>query len=446
MVSAVRQASGQACLEPACMNGTFTGTTTPVTTPDGCTTWSGNVNGWTVTHGAPELVTNGYLPTATGFLKGLNCVAASGVHLLHEYGGNPDYPNFNGGSGIKVKYDFVVGQSYDIRILYRYECPYYDIPSLPEEGWLEVVAPAIASTGDLAACREAIPNAGGVTIAAIPLPANPGLAYDVSMTYTPTTPSELLWVYPIGYNYRPGQDANPEVDIFLSNIFVCPSCPSGTVYINSGTVPLSENVGTIYAGTNTIDHGSGIGTVTNQPAQVSTLTAGNFIELNTGFTATASGSGSLNLNIAPCYSVANGPRPDINDSTTIMAGDPVYQTVTTEEKPALQQMTNTALTADTATSPTKASPITDSLATATASGLVVYPTVNNGSFTISGGPADLNNAEILIIDRTGQILYNRFNESATSITVNLNNLSNGLYVVEVRQSGKITTKKIIVSR
>jgi hypothetical protein len=266
------------------------------------------------------------------------------------------------------------------------------------------------------------------------------------MTYTPTTPSEALWVYPIGYNYRSGANSNPEVDIYLSNIFICPSCPSGTVYINSGTVPLSENVGTIYAGTSTVDHGTGTGTVTNQPAQVTTLTAGNLIELNTGFTATASGSGSLNLNIAPCYSVANGPRPDINDSTNIMGGNPIYQTITTEEMPALQQMSNTQLAADTAASPTKASPITDSLATATASGLVVYPTVNNGSFTISGRPADLNNAQILLIDQTGQILYNRFNESATSITVNLNNLSNGLYVVEVSQSGKITTRKIIVSR
>jgi hypothetical protein len=76
----------------------------------------------------------------------------------------------------------------------------------------------------------------------------------------------------------------------------------------------------------------------------------------------------------------------------------------------------------------------------------VYPTVNNGAFVIKGISTELENTEIMVTSQTGQIIYTAFNGSSTSISVNLNNPSEGLYFVQIRRPDKVITRKIIVTR
>lgn len=431
------------CASLSCLPGGFPGLPTQrqtVTTADGCTSWTGTLNGWTVSHGAPIVVDNGFVSGYTPLYKDSACLLSYGVHMVHEYGGNTDYPDFNGGSGIwiTIPNHFLVGTTYAIRVVYYFRVPFYPENTLQEQGWLHLNAVQVGPTGDVASCREVIPTAiGSTSIEAIPLPTSGenGQGYDELIYYTPTEQSNVLWIYPEGYDYRPGQnDANPQVDIYISNVLVCPACPYGTDYFNSGTLPLSANTGAIYAGTSTVDEGSGTGTISNQTSQVSTWTVTNSIELDPGFIGTVSGSGSLTLNISGCTNSAQEARPDYNDSTNLVAGTgpPVIQTLA--EAPPLEERSISMLT-DSVANPTTAVP----------SNLTVYPTVNNGSFTISGSAADLSNATILIMDQTGQTLYKSYNESAMSIPVNLNSLSAGVYFVEIVQSGKTTTKKIIVT-
>lgn len=437
-LTAVQQASCQACSSGTCLAGFFhdQNNTSAVTTSDGCTTWAGMLDGWTVTHGAPIQVLNGY----GGEAPPKNFCSYYGIHLLHEYGGNPDYPNATGGSGIKINYNFAAGTTYSIRVLFLYNIQYYPVSSYPQQGWLKLYLGQATSgipAGNLAACRQAIPSASASLIYAFPLTSTSETAYDLVINYPAVVSGNSLWIYPEGYDKYPGQSSNPQVDIYLSNVFICPACPSGTVYLHSGTPGLSINVATIYAGTSTIDEGSGTGTISNQPTGVSSWTASK-IELDPGFIGTASGSGSLTLTANPCTTLAGDNRPDEFDNANLMtsAGAPSIQTIAAEATPQLEQKDLTAITGDTTQSPTPSVP----------SGLLVYPTVNNGSFTISGSPHDLSNAVVLVSDQTGQIIYKTYNEATTSISINLNNLSEGLYFVEIRQADRITTRKIIVTK
>jgi hypothetical protein len=287
---------------------------TPVTTPDGCTTWSSSYDYWIVTHGAPAVVNNGYYPGKSP--AGLNeqCYPNYGIHMLHEYGGNPDYPNFNGGSGIMINQGFQQGVTYSIRVLFQYDENYYPVSAYPQQGWLRIYAGGSnIPTGDLAHCREVIPMVSGLTsIESFPFTSTSDQGYDLLINYYASVSSSYLWIYPEGYDKYTGQnEANPQIDVYLSNVFICQTCPSGTDYWHSGTLPLTASVGAIYAGTSTIDGGTGTGTISNQAASVSTWTAGNFIELDPGFIGTASGSGSLALNISPCPNMAQAARFDL---------------------------------------------------------------------------------------------------------------------------------------
>jgi hypothetical protein len=59
---------------------------------------------------------------------------------------------------------------------------------------------------------------------------------------------------------------------------------------------------------------------------------------------------------------------------------------------------------------------------------------------------DLENSEIIIMDEVGRVLYRRKNETNTSLTLNLNNLRNGVYYIQVKNLTKSETKKFIINK
>jgi hypothetical protein len=78
------------------------------------------------------------------------------------------------------------------------------------------------------------------------------------------------------------------------------------------------------------------------------------------------------------------------------------------------------------------------------SNLQIYPTVSSGSVTITGSTANLANAAIVVFDESGRTVYSTYNAAGTTIPLDLGNLVNGLYFVQVRQPAKVTTQKIII--
>jgi hypothetical protein len=78
--------------------------------------------------------------------------------------------------------------------------------------------------------------------------------------------------------------------------------------------------------------------------------------------------------------------------------------------------------------------------------LLVYPTVGRGSVTITGSAANLANAAIVVFDESGRTVYSMYNVAGTTISLDLGNLVNGLYFVQIRQQSKVTTQKIIVMK
>lgn len=73
--------------------------------------------------------------------------------------------------------------------------------------------------------------------------------------------------------------------------------------------------------------------------------------------------------------------------------------------------------------------------------LEVYPNPSNGLLHISNA----NNADIQIINQLGQVVLNINNAKDLNI-VDLNNLSNGTYIIKVVQNDKVTTTKILLSK
>src|SRR5882724_12380554 len=65
------------------VNGAFTNSCAmPVTTSDGCTTWSGDCSGWFISHGAPQESQNSFW-----VVEGKSpCVNVNSISLVHETG------------------------------------------------------------------------------------------------------------------------------------------------------------------------------------------------------------------------------------------------------------------------------------------------------------------------------------------------------------------------
>lgn len=78
----------------------------------------------------------------------------------------------------------------------------------------------------------------------------------------------------------------------------------------------------------------------------------------------------------------------------------------------------------------------------------VYPNPNSGKFEVEFGTMLSNNSSITITDVAGKAILN-FNGSEVvnnKLTVDLSNVSAGIYFVQVQNDGKVATKKVTIAR
>ncbi|MFT4757763.1 MAG: hypothetical protein ACI91R_002420 [Vicingaceae bacterium] len=79
------------------------------------------------------------------------------------------------------------------------------------------------------------------------------------------------------------------------------------------------------------------------------------------------------------------------------------------------------------------------------SDLLIYPNPSNGKFSIETSSLLSNNALISVVDMAGREVYQNSNLSNFKNTINLSELSNGVYFLNLRTSTSSTIKKITIS-
>ena len=76
--------------------------------------------------------------------------------------------------------------------------------------------------------------------------------------------------------------------------------------------------------------------------------------------------------------------------------------------------------------------------------ICVYPNPNDGNFKLK--ISDLKNAyNIKIFDLFGKSVYQQNNCTKQLLTINLNNMDKGIYLMKIETKNKILTKKIIIN-
>jgi hypothetical protein len=72
----------------------------------------------------------------------------------------------------------------------------------------------------------------------------------------------------------------------------------------------------------------------------------------------------------------------------------------------------------------------------------VYPRISNGNFTIS----NCNKAFVQVFNTTGKIMKSIETNVVGTIQLDLADLNNGLYIVQINQNGKRSAKKIVIKK
>jgi hypothetical protein len=324
----------------------------------------------------------------------------------------------NDGEGMYTAYPFAAHHSYDIRIIFD---PYAN------------------GNGSGSTFIMAANNIAPMTIdgsCGSPTPANENVqtieeytgtsAYQLDETYSFTANQAYsqIWIYPQGTSTS-GTD---ELNLNVYSVYVCPSCTAILNY-NTGTLPDGESTaGYINVGSTAGSGGSG--TVTIQTGESTTLTAAQKITFLPSFQASVTGSGKFVAQIVACNN-ANTVQTESNPLDSVV----VYDSTITINPDNLSRAKADSLLPATISAPASGS-----------TRLQIYPTVSSGAFTITGSPADLNSANIIVVDASGRTVYSMYNAAGTTIPLDLGNLVNGLYFVQIRQQTKVTTQKIIISK
>jgi subtilisin-like proprotein convertase family protein len=80
----------------------------------------------------------------------------------------------------------------------------------------------------------------------------------------------------------------------------------------------------------------------------------------------------------------------------------------------------------------------------------VYPNPSNGLFTVAAGSNNVNtgDAVIYLLDLNGRIVFTKEVQDASRLneTIDVQNLTNGLYLLQVQQGTSKTVKKVIINR
>jgi hypothetical protein len=232
---------------------------------------------------------------------------------------------------------------------------------------------------------------------------------DACLDATPTAPAR----YAMYQNTASGQTFNyygngeistvTQLPAGYDQIWVYPTSSSGTVTLDLWQVRVCPS--------------NGQDITISEPVQSvpTTITATQAIYLQPGFHASSSTSASFIAQILPCSAFSN---------------EIVYSTVRNHDSAAVNPLV---------------APPVSSTDSAGVTGIRIFPTVGRGTVTLTSTATNLSNANIVVINETGQIMYQLYNTGSTTLQLNLANLPNGMYFVQIRQQTKVTTQKIIIN-
>jgi hypothetical protein len=232
---------------------------------------------------------------------------------------------------------------------------------------------------------------------------------DVEFTFTNNTGVHYtrLWIFPEG-------TGNGQYNVNIFSVEVCPHCKAAITF-NSGVVPAGTTTkGYIYAGSSAGTGGSG--TVTVNGATTTHFVAANEVHLLPEFDASVT-SGTFTAEIYTCYGAIGTTR---KVTTHVNSNLPL--------KPPVNDMeTMRAATFDRT--------------------INVYPTVSTGLINITGDLPTIENIELAVFDLTGRRIVQIPKKSYSGkATINLGNLNNGTYLLQIKQKDKNITKKIIIRK
>jgi hypothetical protein len=376
-------------------NNNFLGESCPVVnSPDGCPTWNGSCVGWTKSHGTPDII-----QVQLGNYK------LSSYNIVFMWGAATQ------GEGMFTSYTFQAGSTYDVRLDFSSTCT--------TTGHVNIYAMNGLTEHALTGCGNGYPSPSGGQLIGQYTGNTNGAITDVTYTFTANNNYDQLWIFPDGA----GSEGPSEYMMTFFDVYACPSCSNLIIY-NTGTVPTSTTTaGNFEVGSSAGSGGSG--TVVNASGQSTVLIARQQIQLLQNFTATPSGTGSFIAEISPC-----------DPANTVQGESYAIDSATIVDPPQPESAkTGTAIIGHGA-----------AFSDPSAVKLQIYPTISNGAFTISGSAADLENANIVVADESGQPVYRLHNGTATTLNLNLGNLGSGIYFLQISNQSGSYIQKIIVTR
>ena len=409
------------CTSPCLTNGNFKVSCTDVqyagnSDCSAFTTACGD--GWLISHGTPEI-------TLLDINKVIGCQSWWGAFMWGMQ---------TQGEGMYTPYSFQSGQAYDVQLTYSVEV---DNVQTGTDGYINLYAANGLTPSKLTGCGEPIPTPSGSQLIQ-QIPVTGSTSGTVTYTFTANSNYAQLWMYP---SVPSTTNSTVKLNLLVTSIFCCPSCRN-VVYYNTGNVPVAVQAGDVYAGSTAGSGGSGTVGVVSTAA--TTVVAGDAIYMLPNFQAVVSDSGSYTATIVPCGQSGTTIDPSSTgyyDSVAIGNASFLDSIAT-----GIGRITNDGVKATQQEKVLTAEADSSSLSSTPAYKFQIYPTVTSGLVNITGSPADLSNAAILVTDETGRVVYQTYNEGGTSMSLNLGNLRSGLYFLQYRSSTRTTTQKIIVRR
>jgi len=239
---------------------------------------------------------------------------------------------------------------------------------------------------------------------------------DITFTFVADQDYSQIWIYPTG--------TSGQYDLNVMNLEVCLSC-EGTIVYNQYLVPYNlSRAGNIYVGS-TAGSG-GFGTVSTYQEQTTRLFATNEIRLLPSFEAVVT-TGSFSATTDNCSTL--NPYRTITDPFEWIPIDSLNVPVTTFNE-------STTLKNTTIPTPNQFSNIQ------------AFPSISNsGLLKITGNSDEICDLNIIVIDQLGRQVMTKRNTFKTNlINLDLGNLKNGLYYIQIKSAYKMTTKKIIINK
>jgi len=227
---------------------------------------------------------------------------------------------------------------------------------------------------------------------------------NMTFTFTANANYSQIWIYP----KRTAGDK--WYFMGLKDIKICKSCNGEIIYNSGVTSPGITRSGTINAGSTAGTSGSG--TVTVDGTTTTDFVAAKEINLLSEFEASVT-TGSFSAEIVQCS----------NGNTRVNTGSIISGVIPPKDDQPVKTAANSEREIN------------------------VYPSVSTGQINITGDLASLENVELSVYDLTGRIVIQLPKKSYPGkATINLNNLNNGTYLLQIKQKGNNITKKIIIQK